>query len=202
LKVIRSAALALTAVSLLLATSARADVRQHSDPTGDVQFFVNSDPSDVPPPTAVPKRAHGDITVVRVANDTSTVRVVVSFRTLGRSGQFHGHVFRLLAGSFARNVQITAGPEEKSGWNGDAQMSTTSGKPVRCRAMTHQIDYPNDRVILRVPSSCLRYPASVRVGAGTVMLANERTYFDDGYKARGDMGMAALRPTLGPAVVR
>lgn len=203
MRVIRSAALVLTAVLLVQVPGlASADVRKHTDPATDVQYYVNTDPSDVPPPKPVPDREHGDITVVRVANDASNVRVVVYFRALRRTGQFHGHVFRFVAGTVERRAQITAGPDERHGWTGDAQLSTTSGRTITCRAMTHTIDYAHRQLTLKVPRHCLNNPASVRVGVGTVMLAGKRTYFDDGFRTRGTMGGVALKPTLGPAVSR
>jgi len=202
MKRIRSSAVALMAVLVaLLPGVANADLLTHTDPAGDVRYYVNSDPSNVPPPVAAPTRTHGDITVVRITNGTSTVRVVVYFRSLPRAGQFHGHVFRFVTGNFERKVQIAAGPEAPRGWTGKSDMFTTSGNAVAC-GMTHVLDYSHRRLILNVPRSCLGNPAFIKTGAGTVMLANDRTYFDDGFRSGGDMGGTALRPTLGPTVAR
>lgn len=181
---------------------AHADVRARTDPRGDVQYLLNSDPSSVPPPVAAPARTQGDISVVRVTHGPETVRVVIYFRALARAGQSHGHVFRFASGNFQRKVQIAAGPEAPRGWKGYSEMFTTSDRLATCRGLTHQVDYTHRRVVLNVPRTCLRTPAAVKVGAGTVVLANSRTYFDDGYQAAGTMGLAALRPTLGPAVPR
>lgn len=202
MKIIRSAAVVLAAFLLALVPAlANADARTHYDAAGDVQYFVNSDPSNVPPPIAAPSRAHGDITAFRVTNGTSSIRVVVYFRSLGRANQFHGHVFRFVNGTLERKVQVAAGPSPL-GWSGQSEMSTTSGNRVSCSGMNHQLDYTRERLILNVPSSCLGRPAYIRVGTGTYMLVNDKTYFDDGYRTRGDMGVTALKPTLGPRVAR
>lgn len=202
----RSAAVVLMAVLVVMLPGvAHADIRTHSDPAGDVQYYLNSDPSNIPPPVAAPTRTHGDITVVRITNGTSTVRVVVYFRSLPRAGQFHGHVFRFVTGTFERKLQIAAGPEAPRGWTGKSDMFTTSGNRVAC-GMTHLLDYSHRRLILNVPRSCLNHPAFIKVGVGTIMLANDRTYFDDGFLTGGTMGVQAprptWRPTLGPTVAR
>ena len=203
MKVIRCAELVLVAVLVALVPGlADADARRSSDAVGDVQYFVNTDPTTVPPPVSAGTRNVGDIKAVRVGHSSTKVRVTIYFRSLPRSGQFHGHVFRFVSGGFERKAQVTAGPGEAHGWKGDALIATPSDKPVTCRGMKHRIDYAHAQVILSVPSSCLRHPRSVRVGAGTVVLAGDRTYFDDGYANRGDMGNGAFRPTLGPSVKR
>lgn len=199
---VRGAVAALTAALLILAPGlANADTRTHADAAGDVQYLVNTDPENIPPPVAVPARTVGDITVVRLVHGTTTVRVVARYRSLPRAGQFHGHVFRFVTGRLVRKAQIAAGPEAPRGWTGLAEMFTAAGNPVACR-MNHLLDYPNRRLVLNVPRTCLRNPVSVRVGVGTVVLAGDRTYFDDGYRTGGTMGMAELRPTLGPFVRR
>lgn len=206
MKVSRSAAVVLTAVLVALVPGlAHADLRTYSDPAGDVQYYVNSDPTNVPPPVAAPTRTNGDITVVRVTNGTSAVRVVAYFRALPRAGQFHGHVFRFVTGTFERKLQIAAGPESPLGWTGKTDMFTTSGRRVSC-GTTHLLDYAHRRLILNVPRSCLNNPAFIKVGVATVMLAGDKTYFDDGFRTGGDIGVfspkPAIRPTLGPTVAR
>lgn len=202
-KVIQCAAVVLIALLVaLLPTLAGADARRSSDATADVQYYVNTDPSNVPPPVSAGLRNLGDIKAVRVGLSSTKVRVTLFFRSLSPSGQFQGHVFRFVAGGLVRKAQITAGPEEAHAWKGDALITTSSDRPVVCRGMKHRIDYAHEQVVLSVPSSCLRHPRSVRVGAGTVVLDRDRTYFDDGYRNRGEMGMSALTPTLGPAVSR
>jgi len=197
MKVIRSAAVVLTAVLVVLLPGASyADTLLRADPAGDVQYLPTSSEEEVDPVLA-PARTIGDITQVKVTHEGTAVRVVTYFRALPKAGQFHAHEFRFVTASLERTVSLSAGPAPV-GWAGRARMFTKSGNDVTCKYLAHLLDYAHNRTILTVPRKCLNFPGAVKVGSGTYMLAGDRVYFDDGYLNAGNTDNL----TLSTAVTR
>ena len=52
---------------------------------------------------------------------------------------------------------------------------------VTCSGMSFRVDFARNRVVLRVPSSCLQGPKAVRVRLESAQQTSEGTYVDDAF---------------------
>lgn len=194
MKLARTIVVLTVSALLALPTAAHADSSTHVDTSSDVQSLP-IDGTDTTSPTAVPDRTQGDITSVRVTHATNTVRVLLHFRELNRSGPIQSHQFLFKTATRKRWVSLDAGPGH---WGGKPTTYNGSGTKVRC-AVSRTINYDKNTVLVVVPRSCLGKPRWVRAGAGSITTDSDKMYYDDGFAATGSF---ADELVLGPRVYR
>ncbi len=184
-----------TAMALALVPLGAAHAGEYvdTDQRGDVHEFSEAD--DLVPAPAV---VNGDVVRSRVAHTSRSVALRVKFRELTRSGQFRFDFIRLVTNEgVRRDVHVQAGGQ--SSWQGKHEMSKSTGEPVRCRALSHFIDYDTNVVFIRVPRRCLQNPRWVKVGMGAVWVRSQHLYVDDAFL---DGSVDERNPVLSPRVWR
>lgn len=186
-----TAAAAVAAAVMLMPSAADAASLLRTDPVGDVQSFLLSDPSDNPTPTPEPTRTIGDVYKSRITHTDTTVRVEVYYQALPKAGLYNDHEFRFKTSKLERDLSIQAGQGD---WAGDASMYYASGSDYTCKGLKFLIDYPNKRVIVNVPRACLGNPSFVKVGFGFASLTKDKIYFDDGQMEAGNEDALVLSP--------
>lgn len=190
-----TAAVAAAAAVVLLPSAANAASLLRTDTVGDVQVITVDDTGNtVGDPVVVPTRTIGDVTKTRITHSSTSVRVEMYYKALPKSGSYNDHEFRFVTNKTERDVSVEAGT---GAWAGKSSMYTKSGNKVSCTTLKHLIDYPNHRVILTVPRSCLGNPTFVKVGGGFVAVAGNKIYLDDGQLNAGNDDL-----TLSPGVYR
>lgn len=187
-------ALLLLALPLvLLAPAAHADTSSKSDVAKDVRSY-EEEVDDVQPAGPIsydPAHDNGDLTGVRVRHDTTTVRVVLSFRALRAQGSNHEYAYRLRTGTLERKVVFSAYP---SYWQGTTVFfSKPDGTPVDCTGK-RTIDYGANTVKLSVPTSCLGKPTKVGVAVKVTQLELGVVSYDKGYARGGHIGTDVYGP--------
>ena len=73
-------------------------------------------------------------------------------------------------------------------------MYYASGTEYRCSGLKFLIDYPNKRVVVNVPRTCLGNPSFVKVGLGFAAATTSKVYFDDGQVEAGNADDLVLSP--------
>lgn len=185
-------AIAAAALFTLVPLAAQADNLVHTDAIGDVQAATvdeNGDPTS--DPVTVPDRTIGDITKVRTEHNATNVRVEMYFRALPKAGSINDHEFRFVTNELERDVSIVAGTGH---WAGVATMYKMDGNEYPCKTLRFFIDYPNKRVIVNVPRSCLSYPKFVKFGAGFAAISGNKIWIDDSRTTAGNGDDLALSP--------
>lgn len=168
-------ALTIATALVLVPGSSQAEVKAHTDATGDVFVSPESDGAGENF-TPAPDRVEGDVTGVRVAHRANKVKLTLRYRELSRTGFANIHSFRIRTEKVVRDVTVFG---ITGHWRGEAEMSTARGRTVSC-ALSHTIDYATNRVTVLVPRSCLSNPRWVRVGAAGIGIDDDgNTYADD-----------------------
>jgi hypothetical protein len=163
-------------VGLTLASAGTAAAQEFAvtDARGDVQAFVGESNT----PTAAPDTKNGDIVRTVFRHNDRRISVRVKFVDLLRTGQFNGHVLRIVTNEkLRRDVTVMTGPNF---WRGTAEMSRPNGTPVDCE-IQHKIAYDTNVVTLSFPRSCVSDPRWVRLGLGSVTSSADgsKGYLDD-----------------------
>ena len=186
-----AAAIAAAAAVILLPTAANAASLLRTDAVADVQSISLDDTSDNPTPTAEPTRAIGDITKTRITHNTTSVRVETYYKALPKAGSYNDHEFRFVTNTLERTVSVEAGT---GSWAGKGTMYYKSGSKYSCSGLKFLIDYPNHRVIVTVPRTCLGNPKFVKVGVGFIAVSGSKLFFDDGQLTAGNPDNLTLSP--------
>jgi len=191
MRVVRSVLVAALAVLLSWPATASAEVRLWHDPAGDVAQSPVGSNAYVPAPTQV----QGDIVRTRVAHAKRAIWVQVRFRDLTTTTNGNFHLVRIRSDRRARSIEIDAFPGH---WEGTATVRNERGTVVPC-AVTHRLDYDANRLMLRIPRTCLgKRPPWVRVGVRSTVAGTTYAYADDA-RAIGTVGPV---PRYGPRVYR
>lgn len=167
--------------------AASAGVLVHRDPAGDVVRSPVG--SNVGSP--VPAQAHGDIVLIRVAHARRAIWIQVRFRELTDTSNGNFHVIAIQTRWRTRTVALDAFPGH---WEGSTTTTDAHGRVVAC-AVGHRIDYDRNRVMVRVPRSCLGKPKWVRVGVRSTVAGSTYAYTDDA-RSRG----LPAGPVYGPRI--
>lgn len=184
MRLVRSSILvAVTAAAVaVIPTAAIADANRHVDAVGDVQSVVVDAQGHITDATSIPESTTlGDITMVRAANQARQVKVVVRFAELTRSGDGQEHAIGIPSTAKNRLVVVDAFPGH---WGGKARLYTARGKKVGC-TVRHRIDYDRNKLVVKVPQSCMGHPKVIKVGARTFIGQGTKLFWDDGYATRG-----------------
>lgn len=191
-----AAAVAAAALIVLLPSSANAASLLRADTVGDVQLITLDDSGNpTGDPVVMPDRTIGDVTKTRITHGSTSVRVEMYYRSLPKAGSYNDHEFRFVTSKLERTVSVEAGT---GNWAGKATMYYKSGSKYSCSGLKFLIDYPNHRVILTVPRTCLGNPTFVKVGSGFIAVAGTKLYLDDAQLNAGN----ANNLTLSPGVLR
>ena len=183
MKLVRSAVL-VTAVAVALSpTAAQANSNGHTDSIGDVQSVTADAQGNVTDETTVaePTATQGDITRVRATNSSRGVKVVLHFAELNTGGIAQVHQVFIATTKMRRVALVSAYPGK---WGGKSILRSASGKKVRC-SVRHNIDYAHNKVVVKVPASCVGRPKVIKVGAVELMLDGTKIFFDDAYAHLG-----------------
>jgi hypothetical protein len=167
----RIVALLLGAALLATPGVSSADVLQHRDAIGDVARA----PVGTNTYSPVPDQAHGDIVATRVVHAKRAIWVQIRLRVLTTRSNGNFHLVSVKTRWRTRNVEIDAFPGH---WDGSATTTDGRGRPVTCAVM-HRINYDRQRVMVRIPRSCLGAPPWVRVGIRTTVAGSLYAYADD-----------------------
>jgi hypothetical protein len=185
MKLVRSA-LTVSAVALvsLMPAAAHADTVGHTDPSGDVRSVQVDGSGNVPDTTSTAEASKtlGDVTRVVVSHRSSSIRVLMRFRSLSRAGFVQVHEFQFVTPTRSRIVYVVARPGQ---WGGTASMRRMDGRQVAC-SLTRKIDYVHHTVLVVVPRSCLGRPSRVKVGSATIIGYGSKYYYDDARRAGGE----------------
>lgn len=184
MKLVRSAVLvAAAAAAALVPTAALADGAGHTDAAGDVQS-VALDAAGNPtsaPAVAEPTATNGDLTRITARNTARKVKVVLHYTDLSPAGRWQAHEVLIATPNKTRVAFVAAGPGK---WGGQATLRTLSFKKVRC-SVGHHIDYGHNKVVVKIPASCLGRPKVIKVGAATLVNDGTKIFYDDAYTSNG-----------------
>jgi hypothetical protein len=147
-----------------------------TDGRGDM-WQLRTQPQDVP----APEQRAGDITDLRVAHAHRAVWVYTNFVELRRSGHGLQLEVRLRTDTgIWQYLALLTGAESKAGWSGTVEITARSGRVVNC-PVTHEVDYSNAAIRLRIPRSCLDNPRWLQTSVASVSIPDEedRTMFVD-----------------------
>jgi hypothetical protein len=191
MRVVRSALVVALAILLSWPATAVAEVRSWRDAAGDVaQSRVGSNAYE-PAPTQV----QGDIVRTRVAHAKRAIWVQVRFRDLTTTTNGNFHLVRIRSDRRARSIEVDAFPGH---WEGAVTVRNERGATVAC-AVTHRLDYDRNRLVLRIPRTCLGKRSKwVRVGVRSTVAGTTYAYADDA-RTTGTVGPT---PRYGPRVYR
>jgi len=169
----RMVAVATVVLGLVLVSgpAALADVLTRRDPVGDVARSPIGASSYAPAPTQV----QGDVLATRVVHAKRAIWVQIRLRELTTTTNGNFHLVAIRSKWRLRTVEIDALPGH---WEGRSVTTDARGRAVAC-AVTHRIDYDRNRVMLRVPRSCLGRPPWVRVAVRSSVAGSRYVYADD-----------------------
>jgi hypothetical protein len=158
-----------------------ADVLVHRDPVGDVARAPVGSNVYAPAPT----QADGDVVATRVVHARRAIWIQIRFRELVDRGNGNFHLIGIRTPWRTRTIELDALPGH---WEGRATTSDGHGRVVAC-AVTHRISYDRNRVMLRVPRSCLGTPPWIRVGMRSTVAGATYVYSDDARSAGMSSGL-------------
>lgn len=161
-----SSALASCVVVMATVAPAAAAELRVDDARGDV--WVSTDATAA---AASPESTLGDVTWTKVRYAGARIVVRIGFRDLARKGAYAQYALRLQNRStkMVREVVLEASPDS---WGGTVRVFKPHGDLVTGCAVSHEIDYAADAVLIKVGRSCLHRPGAVR--------ANVNAYRADG----------------------
>lgn len=151
--------------------TAAADVLVHRDPAGDVARSPVGSNVYTPAPT----QTHGDIVATRVVHARRAIWIQIRFAELTDQGNGNFHLIGIKTPWRSRTIELDALPGH---WEGRTTMTDAHGRVVACD-VTHRISYDRNRVMLRVPRTCLGAPRWVRVGIRSTVAGATSAYTDD-----------------------
>ena len=176
MRLVRCAVGVLLGLTLVgLPATATAGVLVHRDPTGDVARSPVGSNLYAPDPA----QAAGDIVATRVVHARLAIWIQIRFRELADRGNGNFHLIGIRTPWRSRTIELDALPGH---WEGTSSMTDAQGRVVAC-AVTHRISYDLNRVMLRVPRSCLGTPRWVRVGIRSTVAGTTFAYADDARSA-------------------
>ncbi|MCZ4498830.1 MAG: hypothetical protein JWQ74_1383 [Marmoricola sp.] len=200
MKTARSIALAVTGAALVLApVAAHAASTRHVDARGDLQYLIiDSDGNPVDEPAQTSTSTNGDIVAAKITYTSASIGITSRFAGLGKAGHHQQHLFEVHGGKYVRTVLVETGAGY---WGGKVFVFDGAGKevPAKFCAPKHKVDYTADTVTVNIPSSCVKSPASIRAGVGTIVVSADqrKLYYDDAYTTKGSFDAPF---TLSPVV--
>ena len=178
----RRHALALTAAAVLVVgapTAASAQTWNHTDPVGDVTKYTWNLDTDEETEVVDPTITNGDVISSTVKHNPRKVIATMRFRDLvAPTEDIDLFVMSVRTGKLNRDLAVAATPDDVRGQH---RLSRTNGDDVRCRGLSHRIDYTANTVTMSVPRACLGRPSRISAGVGAVRtnLASLTNAMDD-----------------------
>jgi glutamine amidotransferase-like uncharacterized protein len=164
------AALTLTVSASVTAQAATLDI---VDARGDVHRIDNNTGTFV----VADGEQRADILRTRVQHTDRALVVRTRLLRLDREGREVGMAMRIRTNDGTYRVaELTAG--RRIGWRGETTLSNRRGSTVPCRTR-HSIDYANDVMAFRIPSSCLGNPRWVQTTLVTVFFGGRQLLADN-----------------------
>lgn len=168
----RVSAVALGTALLVQSGAAVGGTLERNDATGDVWRTLIGAASYAP----APSRSEGDIVSSRVSHGPHAIWIGVRFRELTATSNGFFTRLAIVSDRRYRGIAIDALPGH---WDGQEVTTNRRGVVVGC-AVTHRIDYGRNRIVVRVPRTCLgRKPAWVRVAIRTTVAGATYAFVDD-----------------------
>lgn len=185
------------AFSLAGVAAAQAASSTLVDGAGDV-WKEGFDQQGRPAPTRTPHRSQGDI--LRTVFDHQQQQVVIRhrFAQLNRQGRqiLVSSGVRTNAG-LSRAVVLDAGPGAANNrWRGETTMFGFNHRVVQC-AITHDIDYAANVVVIRIPRTCLDNPQTIEASSYVRTVTNSGDRFID--NPVNHLGTLGHLVSVGPA---
>jgi hypothetical protein len=178
-----------------LPSAAHAERVVHKDGSGDAIYSTYDAETNQVSEEVQPAAKAGDITRTVVSHGTRKVALTVDFRVLKRGDALSGHWVRIVTNEgVKRDLFLQTTKEDPQGTLSFAK--TATGEPVTCKGLSHDVDYGDARVVIKVPRSCLSSPRWVRVGTMSYRYASSTSY--DGYL--DDANKVGAYSTNGPVL--
>ncbi|MBA2573754.1 MAG: hypothetical protein H0V02_03060 [Nocardioidaceae bacterium] len=155
------------------------------DGTGDVWTARDEDDTY----TRAGDKPTVDVTCAVAAHRHARVVARMRFVDLKR---VHAHSFAAFIYTGERTVMalLNAGPGKRAGRH---QLIDYNSGRVKCPELTHDIDYAAERVVMRIPRSCISSPAWVRLSMFNSMYtstnATFREFTDNSHNRRSAAGV-------------
>jgi hypothetical protein len=125
-----------------------------------------------------PAQRRIDITRTRIRHTDRALVVRTSVLELRREGRAVGMAMRMRTSKgLYREMDLTAGPIAGS-WRGQVTLTRRNGSVAPCRT-AHRVDYAADRMVVRIPRSCLGNPRGVQATVVSVFLGGGRFFIDN-----------------------
>ena len=168
--------LALTALSAAVTlavgvpATASAQTWRHTDPAGDVTKYTYNLDTDEETETVDPTITNGDVIGSTIKHNPRKVIATMRFRDLvAPTSDLDAYVLSIKTNRLNRDLTVVATSDAP---RGERQFSRPNGRDVRCRGLSHHIDYTANTVTMSVPRSCLGKPRWVKAGAASIRIAN------------------------------
>jgi hypothetical protein len=130
-----------------------------------------------------PAQRRIDITRTRIRHTDRALVVRTSVLELRREGRAVGMAMRMRTSKgLYREMDLTAGPIAGS-WRGQVTLTRRNGSVAPCRT-AHRVDYAADRMVVRIPRSCLGNPRGVQTTVVSVFLGGGRFFIDNPHNDR------------------
>jgi hypothetical protein len=125
-----------------------------------------------------PTQRRIDITRTRISHTDRALVVRTSVLELRREGRAVGMAMRMRTSKgLYREMDLTAGPIAGS-WRGQVTLTRRNGSVAPCRT-AHRVDYAADRMVVRIPRSCLGNPRGIQTTVVSVFLGGGRFLIDN-----------------------
>jgi hypothetical protein len=177
------AALVGTVVALVVpAGTASAATLSIGDATDDTFLGQYDEASDTTTYAPAGSQRNVDLEKVVVKHTARSVVAKASYTDLARSGHQFMYALRLRTNEgVKRDVNVDT---LFSGWKGNVTLSKPNGNEVRCRGLSHAIDYAADTVRVTVPRRCLSAPRWVQAFTAAIGFSETGDfYIDHGHRA-------------------
>ena len=196
---------ALTALSTLTAAAAltiavpgaaSAQSWTHTDPAGDVYKVTFSDDSDEETEAVDPSVTNGDVISSTIKHNPRKVIATLRFRDLATTPEdLDIYGISLRTDKLNRDLSVIAADGLE---RGEHELDRPNGDTVRCRGVSHRIDYTANTVTMVVPRSCLGRPRWVKAGAFAARVPT----LDDAAFSRSSRASGLARVTGGAHLSR
>lgn len=154
-------AAAAAALTIVPVTAATAQTYRHTDTTHDLQSVDLSSSSDFTF-TPTPDATEPDVKSIRISHGPRRVSVAMRFTDLTKTATKTAYEVEVRTNEhLLRTVDLEAGPQT---WRGRQSFSSSRGA-LRCKGLTHSIDYDTNVVSISIPRYCLSTPRWVKVAA-------------------------------------
>lgn len=187
-------AAAAAALTIVPVTAATAQTYRHADTTQDLRS-VDLSPSSDFTFTPAPDATEPDVKSIQISHGARRVNVALRFVDLTKAATAAAYEVEVRTNErLLRVVDVEAGP---GSWRGQQSFSSPR-RNLRCKGLSHSIDYDKNVVAVSIPRSCLSRPRWVKVAAmaaddvvatttptdGSAPTTTDTGYFDDAQNSK------------------